>query len=160
MAFDRQTQRSLLSAILGEPEADAPRLVYADWLEEQGDQLAELVRVQVALDKLEEGHPKRERLEGREAELVRDLPFDRPPRLPSQSWRADRPVFPDWTYGINRGLVTLYLHALPPKADAVAQPPRAWVERFGWFLVRVERASVWESADPLQQGMTAQWSTP
>src|SRR5262245_53632467 len=44
---------ALLSAILAEPDEDTPRLVYADWLDEVGDEIAcaraELIRVQVEL---------------------------------------------------------------------------------------------------------------
>jgi uncharacterized protein (TIGR02996 family) len=45
-------ERGLLEAIRAEPEDDAPRLVYADWLEEHGqEERAELVRVQVAIER-------------------------------------------------------------------------------------------------------------
>lgn len=30
-------ERKLLDAILASPEDDAPRLIYADWLDEQGE---------------------------------------------------------------------------------------------------------------------------
>src|ERR1700726_5003895 len=49
MVFDRQTQLGLIPSILSAPDEDAPRLGYADWLEEQGDPLGELVRVQVEM---------------------------------------------------------------------------------------------------------------
>jgi uncharacterized protein (TIGR02996 family) len=43
----------LLRAICASPDDDAPRLVYADWLDEHGDGLlAEFIRVQIALAKL------------------------------------------------------------------------------------------------------------
>jgi uncharacterized protein (TIGR02996 family) len=58
-----------LQTILEQPEADAPRLVYADWLEEQGDPLAEMVRVQCELARLDDGHPRRIPLKIREDEL-------------------------------------------------------------------------------------------
>src|SRR5439155_15143566 len=42
------TERALLAAIREDPEDDAARLVYADWLEEQGQaDRAELIRVKV-----------------------------------------------------------------------------------------------------------------
>ncbi len=45
-------ERALLEAIRAEPEDDDARLVYADWLEEQGqDERAELVRVQLAIER-------------------------------------------------------------------------------------------------------------
>ncbi len=43
-----------LAAISASPEDDAPRLVFADWLDEHGDpELAEFIRLQVELDPLE-----------------------------------------------------------------------------------------------------------
>ncbi len=45
-------ERGLLEAIRAEPEEDDARLVYADWLEERGqDERAELVRVQLAIER-------------------------------------------------------------------------------------------------------------
>jgi uncharacterized protein (TIGR02996 family) len=44
------TQQALEDAIAAEPDDPAPRLVYADWLEENGEEArAELIRTQVAL---------------------------------------------------------------------------------------------------------------
>jgi uncharacterized protein (TIGR02996 family) len=41
------TQQDLLNAIIANPDDDAPRLIYADWLDEQGDELrAEFIRLQ------------------------------------------------------------------------------------------------------------------
>jgi uncharacterized protein (TIGR02996 family) len=40
---------ALMQAILANPTDDAPRLVYADWLEERGDPRAELLRIQTAM---------------------------------------------------------------------------------------------------------------
>lgn len=41
-------ERPFLDAILANPDDDEPRLVYADWLEERGDQRAEWLRAEVA----------------------------------------------------------------------------------------------------------------
>ena len=38
-----------LAQIAADPEVDAPRLIYADWLEEQQDERAEFIRVQCEL---------------------------------------------------------------------------------------------------------------
>jgi uncharacterized protein (TIGR02996 family) len=47
-------REALLAAIQAAPDDDAPRLVYADWLDENGDpDLAEFIRLQVELDPLE-----------------------------------------------------------------------------------------------------------
>ena len=52
-----QIEHAFLQDILEHPDDDAPRLIYADWLEEHGkeaDRLrAEFIRVQVELDRLD-----------------------------------------------------------------------------------------------------------
>jgi uncharacterized protein (TIGR02996 family) len=40
---------AFLQAVIADPEDDAPRLVYADWLEERGDVRGEFIRAQCAL---------------------------------------------------------------------------------------------------------------
>jgi uncharacterized protein (TIGR02996 family) len=43
-------EQALLATILAEPENDAPRLVYADWLDDHGDPArAELIRAECEL---------------------------------------------------------------------------------------------------------------
>ena len=37
---------AFLQAIIDNPDDDAPRLIYADWLEERGDPRGEFIRVQ------------------------------------------------------------------------------------------------------------------
>jgi uncharacterized protein (TIGR02996 family) len=63
-------QGALFRAILAAPDDEALRLIYADWLEDQGDPRAEFVRVQCALARLPEGHPERTALAAREAHLL------------------------------------------------------------------------------------------
>jgi uncharacterized protein (TIGR02996 family) len=64
-------ERSLLAAIRDDPDDDTARLVYADWLEENGRaDHAELIRVQIALAR-EQGDAKA--LEHREEELLERL---------------------------------------------------------------------------------------
>jgi uncharacterized protein (TIGR02996 family) len=59
-----------LQAILANPDDDTPRLVYADWLDENGNpERAEFIRVQIELAKLSRWDPKRKALEQREDEL-------------------------------------------------------------------------------------------
>lgn len=41
-----------LARVLDAPDADEPRLIYADWLDEQGDPRGEFIRAQVALARL------------------------------------------------------------------------------------------------------------
>jgi uncharacterized protein (TIGR02996 family) len=139
MARDRQTQRSLLGAILAEPAEEAPRLVYADWLEENGDPLGELTRVQCELARHPGGARKRS-LEARQAQLLRGFDFDRPARKPGDNFDEGRPLFTDWTYRLDRGLVTLLVHQVPP-TGAIPSPPGEWFDRFGWFVMHVESAT-------------------
>jgi uncharacterized protein (TIGR02996 family) len=62
---------AFLRAILEAPNDDAPRLIYADWLEEHGDpDRAEFIRVQIALAHLPEDDPRREALKSREYGLL------------------------------------------------------------------------------------------
>jgi uncharacterized protein (TIGR02996 family) len=69
---DSLTGRALLQAIADDPESDAPRLVYADWLDDHGDaDQAEFIRVQCASARLEEEDPDRFPLLRREHELLR-----------------------------------------------------------------------------------------
>ncbi len=50
----------LFASIVDAPREDAPRLVYADWLEEHGDPMrAEFIRVQVEIARLEAALPGR-----------------------------------------------------------------------------------------------------
>src|SRR5262245_14035787 len=45
-------EKAFLAAIRANPDDEAPRLVYADWLEERGDARAEFIRLQAALSRL------------------------------------------------------------------------------------------------------------
>jgi uncharacterized protein (TIGR02996 family) len=62
---------SFLAAILESPDDDAPRLVYADWLDEHGQpERAEFIRVQCELACLSEDDPQRRPRERRERDLL------------------------------------------------------------------------------------------
>jgi uncharacterized protein (TIGR02996 family) len=68
------TEEAFLRAICADPDDDAPRLIYADWLDERGrpgdTERAEFIRVQVEKERLLLGSPARERLELRASELL------------------------------------------------------------------------------------------
>src|SRR4051812_1415999 len=105
---------ALFQAILAAPDDDAPRLVYADWLDEHGDpDRAEFIRVQCRLARVpfyEAGYPA---LRDRAAELyVRHM----------TEWRLDwlppRQVF-------RRGFV----EEVPLRADLFARHARALFEQ-------------------------------
>src|SRR5262249_5900504 len=62
---------AFLRTILEAPDDDAPRLVYADFLEEHGEaERAELIRIQCELERVTDGEPRRSRLQAREQELL------------------------------------------------------------------------------------------
>ena len=63
---------ALFRTILENPDDDAPRLVFADWLEEHGEEArAEFIRVQCELAARAPGDPRRQILQEREAQLLR-----------------------------------------------------------------------------------------
>src|SRR5262245_45372587 len=66
---------ALLRAIVEDPDDDLPRLAYADWLEERGDEAqlarADFIRTQVALSRMADDDPNRTALVVRERLLLR-----------------------------------------------------------------------------------------
>ena len=79
---------ALLNGIAADPAADLPRLVYADWLEEHGQELrAEFIRIQCEIAKLEVGprdvidrnvnlwRRQQELLDGHMGELLEGVPY-------------------------------------------------------------------------------------
>jgi uncharacterized protein (TIGR02996 family) len=54
---------AFFQAILDSPDDDTPRLVYADWLEEQGDPRGEFIRLQCLLAKMANDDPARRETE-------------------------------------------------------------------------------------------------
>src|SRR5690349_13768071 len=61
---------AFLQAILEDPE-DAPRLIYADWLEDNGESdRAEFIRTQVERERLAPGDPALPRLTARAEQLL------------------------------------------------------------------------------------------
>jgi uncharacterized protein (TIGR02996 family) len=60
-----------LADIVANPEDDAPRLIFADWLEDHGDpDRAEFIRTQIELARLDEDATDRPKLERREQVLL------------------------------------------------------------------------------------------
>jgi uncharacterized protein (TIGR02996 family) len=61
-------RRALMGAIIANPDEDTPRLVFADWLDEHGDEhdraRAAFIRLQVEAARLPEGDKRRKKLEG------------------------------------------------------------------------------------------------
>jgi uncharacterized protein (TIGR02996 family) len=67
-------ESAFIAAVRDSPEDDGPRLVYADWLDEQGDPelaaRAEFIRVQCGLAHLPAGHPEKPGLFVRERAIL------------------------------------------------------------------------------------------
>ncbi|MCR9201541.1 MAG: TIGR02996 domain-containing protein [Planctomycetaceae bacterium] len=64
---------SFLEEVLAAPEDDTPRLIYADWLEEQGSPRGEFIRVQCELDALDPLDPRYLDLQFRNEELLAEF---------------------------------------------------------------------------------------
>lgn len=68
-------REQLLKSIADQPADDAPRLVFADWLEEHGDHAdlawSELIRMQIQLSRLPRGHENAWELVAKSEELER-----------------------------------------------------------------------------------------
>jgi uncharacterized protein (TIGR02996 family) len=65
-------EQALLAAIVENPDDDLPRLIYADFIQEQGQSdRAEFIRLQCQLAQLNEDDPNREKLENREQRLLK-----------------------------------------------------------------------------------------
>jgi carbon storage regulator len=62
-------ERAFVQAVQGNPDDEGLRLVFADWLEERGDPLGELLRIQCALVRRPAQDPRRWELEQRERVL-------------------------------------------------------------------------------------------
>ena len=86
------THDDLLQAIIERPDDDAPRLIFADWLEDHGEpERAAFIRVQLDLAKVAEKDERRHGLEEREKELLarHEEEWVRPVRL-TRSSSTDR----------------------------------------------------------------------
>src|SRR5207248_1002882 len=72
LEYPMSDEKALLAAIWAEPHDDTPRLVYADWLDENGQsERAEFIRLQCELARLGEWDesPRKAELEAREKQL-------------------------------------------------------------------------------------------
>jgi uncharacterized protein (TIGR02996 family) len=120
--------REFIGAILERPEDDAPRLIYADWLEERGrHERAELIRLQLDRRVADPGDPERA---ARERELVRVAEGQLEEELPLRGVVL-------WG-GIERGLVA---RAIWPDVESfVEQAGEMWeaapVTRIGFLRLR------------------------
>lgn len=110
----RSERESLLAAIMANPDDDLPRLIFADWLEENGEpERAEFIRVQCELAGMSNEKCKRgDELEKREMELFRhgQNAFD---------WMGE--VSDNYAHLVSnaRGLVSCVAISLSGRADRV-----------------------------------------
>src|SRR5262245_43085265 len=82
---------ALLAAVLADPDDDAPRLIYADWLDERGQpERAEFIRLQVEHARLSKHAPRRQVLDRLATRL-----FDRH----GADWVAELPRIQGITWG-------------------------------------------------------------
>jgi uncharacterized protein (TIGR02996 family) len=85
------TEDALFAGIVEDPEADGPRLVYADWLEENGrPERAELIQAQCRLEALSEADPSHAALARRVDELL---------AAHRTEWEAGLPAVLRWRRG-------------------------------------------------------------
>ncbi len=66
------TENPFLREVIEHPDDDEVRLIYADFLEEQGDPRGEFIRVQCELDKMPLYDPRRQDLLSHSTQLLRD----------------------------------------------------------------------------------------
>jgi len=85
------SESSFQQAIAAKPDDDQPRLIYADWLEEQGDPRCELIRVQCRLAALPPGDAACWELQQREEALLANY---------LSKWTKLLPKFPRIPWGI------------------------------------------------------------
>ena len=86
---------AFLQAVLAEPDDDAPRLIFADWLEERGDPRGAFIRLQCALERLSPADPARPDLEDEADALL---------RLHEEEWTAPlQGIASQWRF--HRGFV-------------------------------------------------------
>ncbi len=74
------TDNEFFQAVLADPDDLIPRLIYADWLDEQGDPRGEFIRVQCELADMPETAARRRALLTRESELLHQH---------KQKWHSD-----------------------------------------------------------------------
>ncbi len=69
--FSMSQADTFVREIAAHPEDDGPRLVFADWLDERGDERGEFIRVQCELHGMAPRDPRRPELESRQLRLWR-----------------------------------------------------------------------------------------
>jgi uncharacterized protein (TIGR02996 family) len=136
-------EAALIELILENPEMDGPRLVYADWLEEQGEaDRAEFIRVQCELARLESSDPRRPELASRERRLLLDHARDWEPRF-------DAPFIGWGRFEFRRGFAEYHtdvvtLLGLQYHFSTPIPVPAVHLEPFGGYASPVHFHYVWQ----------------
>jgi uncharacterized protein (TIGR02996 family) len=122
------TAAGFLHAIRAEPDEDAHRLAFADWLDDQSDaDRAEFIRVQCEVARLPDDHPDRAGLEVRERHLLARHAVE---------WAAPVPPYGGWEYAgdePNRAVFRRgFLDAV--ELNALPAPTPAWVDEINRLL--------------------------
>lgn len=117
MSFEEPTpeERPFVDAILADLDDDGPRLVYADWLTEQGDPRGEFIHVQCRLDSLPMDDPAYVELESRERVLLKQnrAKWIKPlPKIKQASWGTYSAFRPGRQH-FRRGLVEYFTFSKP-----------------------------------------------
>jgi uncharacterized protein (TIGR02996 family) len=142
-------ERGLLAGVLDAPEDDAPRLVYADWLEEHGGESdrarAEFIRLQVRRAGLEPGAPEVEAIQRREDELLRRY---------WRSWDVELRSLVSPSSEYRRGFIeaiipyaTFEQDVTPALRDFLAMAPRFW------DLAPIRKLSLLETGEALRRAL-------
>lgn len=140
MSFEQPTdeERPFVEAILDDLDDDTPRLVYADWLQDQGDPRGEFIRVQCELDSRPRDDPEYDALEARERALLKKhrAKWIKPlPKLKQQTWGSYSEFFAGRRW-FRRGLVEYFTIAKPKAfelhAEELAKGPSRYVQFLEW----------------------------
>jgi len=101
-------ENAFLQAVIADPDDDAPRLIYADWLDENGQsERAEFIRVQIALARMPSDDLRRQDLLTREVSLFQAF---------GMAWVADLPAMVREPR-FNRGFVDTLICRAPAFLD-------------------------------------------
>ncbi len=140
VSFEEPTdyERPFVEAILDHLDDDAPRLVYADWLEEQGDPRGEFIRVQCRVAATPRDDPGYDDLEARERALLKKhrAKWVKPlPKLKQLTWGRYSEFFIGRKW-FHRGLVEHCTFSKPKAfemhAAALATGPSRFVTFLDW----------------------------
>src|SRR5262245_51098985 len=130
-----EMESAFLDAIADDPDDDAPRLIFADWLTEKGDARGEFIQVQVELARLSLRDPRSGELKRRERELLRRHGI---------TWRS----FPSDRVQVHfeRGLTAAVASGWGSSEQRWAKRRGVWLERIRLELNKAADASVRSAA--------------